>query len=253
MTNNISFVIPCKFSKEYGFLIKNCVQSIRQHYPDNDIFVVDSSSDSKEYAKNLILKYNVKFLNVNNKNFSTGALWTVFDIFKENYDYYFLIHDSTKILKPINVKKGLDVAPVMCGGPWKWPRVNTVRQTNGKKIGPRSSQWAHQECRKNNVHFTENFNSILGPMFLVSNQVLNEISKSGFYNIRPTNKHQSETMERLWAMKFTNMNLGEQMTKNSLLGDFRKSDQLLTICNKQLKTHYIDKKDSIQKFWIERQ
>ena len=49
------------------------------------------------------------------------------------------------------------------------------------------------------------------------------------------------------------MNLGEQMTKNSLLGDFRKSDQLLTICNKQLKTHYIDKKDSIQKFWIERQ
>lgn len=247
------FVIPCKYSQEYGFLVENCVESIKTNHPNSDIFVVDSSSDTKEYAVNLMKKYGVKFLDIKNKNFSTGALWSVFDFYKTNYDYYFLLHDSTRLIKPIKIKQGLTVAPIMCGKVWKWPKINTVRGPDGKKIGPRSNKWATEQCKKNNVLYTENFNSLIGPMFLVSSEVLRHICKSGFYNIRPSNKHESETMERLWAMKFTNMNLGDQMLRNSFLGNFRQPEHTITICDKELKTHYISEDDVVQKFWIERQ
>ena len=248
MINKICFVVPCRYVEEFGFLTYICVKSIRINYPNDDIFVVDSDSATKDYSDKLVKKYGVKFLNIKNRNYSTGGLWYVYDMFRSKYDYYFLIHDSTKILKTLNISKNLMVAPVMCGKDWLWPRKNT-----SSKTGIRSPEWAIKQCQIHGEPFNEDFHSLLGPMFLVNQKVLKDISNSGFYKIRPENKFESENMERLWALKFTNLGLGRDMKNNSMLGDFREAKYNRFFGDKIIKTHQIQDGDVIQKFWVERQ
>lgn len=246
MTKKICFVVPCKHSDAYGDLVENCVESIRKYHPNDKICVVDSDSNNKDYSTNLIDNYKVNFFDIKNKNYGTGALWYIYDLYKQEYDYYFLIHDSAELTNKIEVKDGASVYPVMCGKNWMWPRK--IYKNNNT----RTSEWAREQCKKHGEAFHENFNSLLGPMFLVSQSLLEKISLTGFYKIRPINKYQTENMERLWALKFTNMGHLEEMINNSFLGDFRQAEYHHLVKNVKVKTHYVRKSDRVQKFWVER-
>ena len=74
------FVIPCKYTSKSPII--ECVKSIRRHYPNDLIVVVDSDSDDKSYFEE-VGKYDAIVEDVSNKNFVNGALWHCFKKYKE--------------------------------------------------------------------------------------------------------------------------------------------------------------------------
>jgi len=93
------FIIPCKYI-EGKSQIKQCIDSIRKHHPEEKIVVVDSFSDDISYMDELSKIDNVLILKEKNKNYVVGALWKTYDEFP-NEHHYILIHDSMCINKPL--------------------------------------------------------------------------------------------------------------------------------------------------------
>jgi len=93
------FIIPCKYNKEKS-QIKECIESIKIHHPEEKIIVVDSFSDDTAYIKDISKIPNVIVLEKQNKNYIVGALWKVYDAFPDEH-HYILIHDSMVINKPL--------------------------------------------------------------------------------------------------------------------------------------------------------
>ena len=93
------FVIPCKYSKEKS-QIKECVESIHYHHPEEKIVVVDSVSDDLSYIEEISKIPNVIIFNKPNENYIVGALWKVYETFPDEH-HYVLIHDSMIINKSL--------------------------------------------------------------------------------------------------------------------------------------------------------
>ena len=256
---SLCIVIPCKYSEEHGYMVFNCVASIKRTYPEAKVYVVDSDSDDTTYLDKLESDYSVVGLRVKNKNYSTGALWKVYDLTKGKYDNYLLLHDSTMFKTGDCVDDKIDglllkkykVAPITYYTKWQWPTSSA---------GHRSSKWPKKVLGQNSMNTDCGFVSLLGPMFMVESGVLEEIKQTKFYNIRPSNKYQSECMERLWGFIFSDLGYAKNLEQNSLLApnisatknkamikDLRKDDFF-----HKCKTHITTETDSIQKFWISR-
>ena len=93
MLNKKLFVV-C--TKEGGY-IKECVQKIIAHYPEDDILVVDSDSKDKSYMDGLRKYKNVVIADYKNQNYEYGAIRYGFLNNKNKYDVFFFIQDSMKI------------------------------------------------------------------------------------------------------------------------------------------------------------
>lgn len=94
------FVVPCKYI-EGKSLIRECIQSIRQHHPEELIVVVDSNSDDKSYFDYLESIDNLVICDKKNRHYIVGALWQAYEMFPDEH-HYILIHDT------IIIKKSLD-------------------------------------------------------------------------------------------------------------------------------------------------
>jgi len=94
------FVVPCKYI-EGKSLIRECIQSIKQHHPEELVVVVDSNSDDKSYFEYLKNIPNVVICDKKNIHYIIGALWQAYEIFP-NEHHYILIHDTIIIKKPLN-------------------------------------------------------------------------------------------------------------------------------------------------------
>ena len=244
----IAFVIPCKNSKKTTPFLQKCVSSIRFNYPEQDIHIVDSDSEFKESARKISDQNKVYYHEIKNKNFSTGALWYVYDKFESKYDYYFLIHDSTETLHPVDNISNISVSPVMYSYDWLWPRIDTTKSE-------RSSKFAEDQFKKNNLSLPEKWPMMLGPMFLVRADILKKIKQTNFYNIRPSNKYESECMERLWPAMFCNMGYEDDIVTSSISGktdDDIGRDTILQY-GVPVKVKKTIGNDKVIKYWIKRQ
>lgn len=94
------FIVPCKYI-EGRSLIQECIQSIKQHHPEELIVVVDSNSDDKSYFEYLSGIPNVVVCDKKNTNYIIGALWQAYEMFP-NEHHYILIHDTIIIKKPLH-------------------------------------------------------------------------------------------------------------------------------------------------------
>ena len=244
----IAFVVPCKTSQKTAFFVDKCVSSIRENYPKQDIYIVDSNSKEREPIRELAKQERVFYCEIDNENYSTGALWHIFDKHEKEYEYFFLIHDSTETLEPVTNFKNLNIAPIMYSYDWQWPRVEAGTST------PRSGIFAKEQFKKNNISFPENYPMILGPMFLIKTSVLLKGKNTGFYNIRPTNKHESESMERIWGAIFCNLGYEKELIKNSLSGmtDDDLGRDTIVINNITAKVKKSIGNDKVIKYWIQR-
>ena len=92
--SDICFVVPCKYNQESGFLVFNCVESIRNNHPDADIYVVDSDSDDISYLQELKEDYGIIPLDVKNKNYSKARSY--FDKLDPTFEHQ-LIFNPLKI------------------------------------------------------------------------------------------------------------------------------------------------------------
>ena len=139
-TKNIAFVVPCKNSKTTSHFIQNCVKSIIKNYPEQDIHIVDSNSTDKKTIREIAKKDKVYYHEIDNKNFSTGALWYIFDKFKNQYKNYFLIHDSTEIIDPVNNIDKINISPIMYSYDWLWPRLKTAEKQRSNSFAESMNQ-----------------------------------------------------------------------------------------------------------------
>ena len=269
MKKKLCYIIPCLYTKQSGFHIFNCVKSVRKQFSKVDIYVVDSGSSDTSYLNVLKKKYDIIPLDVKNKNFPTGALWYVYESTKDQYENYFLLHDSTIIKQRARIDEILQedykVAPITTYEKWSWPKKDRYDDKS------RSSAWPRKKFRENELEFPKNkkFLSILGPMFMISKEVLDEISNTTFYNIRPKIKYHSICMEILWAYTFQQLGYKENMLKYSIMrpelkSDGRKiyvkdsrygmSDLNIDTEKHRCKTHEEhDFDNTLQKFWATRQ
>lgn len=190
------FAIPCKYSDENPFIYR-CLDSIRKHY-DDKIVVVDSNSDDKSYLDTIKDNYhNVDILDIQNNNFMTGAIWKVYKEY-DSKNYYFL-HDSTEVLNDMSEYERYDVVPIMVSSDWMWPNWN----------GSRTSEWAREQItKKTSIDFKEgDFDTIIGPMFIIKKKILDKLKKLNLNKILPTKKSEMEMMERIWGLAFDYLNI----------------------------------------------
>lgn len=94
------FIIPCKYI-EGKSLIRECVESIKTHHPEELIVVVDSNSADLSYFEYLNQVSNVVICDKKNPNYIIGALWKAYEMYP-NEHHYVLIHDTIIIKKPLD-------------------------------------------------------------------------------------------------------------------------------------------------------
>ena len=88
------FVIPCKFSDKFNYIIP-LVEQIRSFHPTEEIVVVDSKSDDKSYFDQ-IRKQRAIVEDIGNTCYDMGAYWHAYKKYP-NEPYYYFMHDSMKV------------------------------------------------------------------------------------------------------------------------------------------------------------
>lgn len=204
-----TFVIPCKYSKEVP-IIFNCLESIRKYHPDDEILIIDSNSDDKSYFEQAKKTFGAKVVDAGNNNYTTGAIWHVFENYKR--DFYYFFHDSVELLENISHLEQKDISPLMYHYHWEWPM--------NKETKERNSNWAKGQIEgKTNLNFSENnFFILQGAIFCCKYEVLEKVKDTGFNNILPNNKYQEEVTERLWGFVLGELGYNQQIRDNSILG-----------------------------------
>tara|TARA_R100000008_G_C3587657_1_gene173822 strand:- start:5354 stop:6121 length:768 start_codon:yes stop_codon:yes gene_type:complete len=250
-----TFVIICRYNKEKA-LIFNCLKSIRKHHPDHEIFVVDSDSEDKSYFDIVKNEFNVTVEDIGNKNYTTGAIWHMFNNNKR--DYYYILHDSTEIFGNLDSHTRYDVVPTMISNDnFKWPVYPSKKPDDAEwNEANRSYKWAEEQVTNlTKFKFKESgFRCIGGCQILCNIKVLQELKKFNFDKILPTNKYEEECTERLWGFALDELGYTPLMLENALLkGRQQPSPRIKTYVNgvEVRKNEYYDG-DLMVKYWVGR-
>lgn len=186
------FVIPCKYTSKSPIL--ECVKSIRKHYPDDLIVVVDSDSDDKSYF-DLIKKYDIVIEDIFNKNFLDGALWYCFNKYTEE-KFFYLIHDSMKVKMNFEYVEESDFTCIS-----SFP--NTCWAENFEGGSKSQIEFTKQILLKTNYRYLNsniNWHPVFGISFFISRKLLLRLKENGLPNYLPCNKMEMEAGERIWGM-----------------------------------------------------
>lgn len=204
------FVITTKYTGTNH--IVNCVKSIRKWHPSEEILVVDSASDDKSYFE-LVKPYNVAVADVNNRNYTTGALHHAY----YNYprEYYYSLQDSMEL------ETNLDYCKDFMLSTWAWFYIKTY--------GFPEEDWARKEILKY-TNFTipsapdyGDECGIAGGLTFCHRKVLDDLYSSGFEKILEDTKDRNGAMERLHGIALTQ--LGYNIKENSIWGNWHGARQ----------------------------
>ena len=204
-----TFIIPCKYSKEVP-IIFNCLKSIRKFHPNDEIFIVDSDSDDKSYFDRARSEFGAKIEDVGNCNYTSGAIWHVFNNYKR--DFYYIFHDSIQVIGNLSFLQNKDLSPVMYHKHWQWPIDPSIED--------RSFEWSQKQIEeKTSFKFkSEGFFVLQGAMICCKRRVLEELENKGFNKVLPSNKFQEENTERLWGFALGELGYNKDIQDNSILG-----------------------------------
>ena len=186
------FVIPCKYTDKSP--IVECVRSVRRHYPDELIVVVDSDSDDKSYFKSLE-EYNVSIEDISNKNFLEGALWHCFDRY-QNEEFIYLIQDSMKIKMNFDYVEDRDFTCIA-----SFP--NNCWAENFEGGSAAQKEFCKKSLEKIGYQYLEsdiNWHPVFGISFFISRTLMSALKEKGMDTYLPSNKMEMEASERLWGM-----------------------------------------------------
>lgn len=193
------FCIPCKYSNMSNSII-NLVMSIRQYHPNEKITIVDSDSLDKSYF-DIVEKYDVKILDIKNKNWMIGAYWKSYFEYP-NEDYYYFIHDST-IVKGDMLKYKQNELVLLA----------TFNKNSGDFNGLNSE--IREKTKYKNIR-DDGF-GCYGPMFFCNNKVITNMYNNDFHLILPNNKQETGWMEGAFGAVFEHD--GYNLMNCSLFGD----------------------------------
>lgn len=184
------FIIPCKFTLMSP--IKQCAESIKIHFPNEKIVIVDSCSENLNYSKEL----DVYDLITNNSNYEIGAYKKAYDKYP-NEEWYYNIQDSLMFKNSIP-KKFYD------------KELITVQWFNGFWDSSLQLEWASK-----NIKIPSKFIGCFGTMFFTSNNNMAKVISNLEGMTLPTQKIESCAMERIIGIILSNLGLD---VSNSLQG-----------------------------------
>ena len=187
MSKIFSIVSKCDNINDVVFFEK-CFNSIKHHQPNDEIVIVDSDSLLKEHYNNIRNLENVSILEIKNKNYETGAIWTVYNNFIR--DTYIFMQDSMILLNNIDDYINNDV--VYFSDYYGWYDPNNLEH-----------EWASNVMKNCDYEYIENdynykmlqFNSMI-----CKRSVLDKLKSKNLHTILPTNKRESQAMERVFGM-----------------------------------------------------
>lgn len=186
------FVIPCKYTSKSP--IVECVRSVRKHYPDDLIVIVDSDSDDKSYF-NLIEEYDVVIEDISNKNFLDGSLWHCFEKFKHE-NFFYLIQDSMKIKMNFDYVEDSDFTCIS-----SFPNNCWAENFNGGSKAQK--KFVKNVLAKTNYQYLEseiNWYPVFGISFFISRKLLKKLKSNNLHRFLPCSKMEMEAGERIWGM-----------------------------------------------------
>jgi len=181
------FVIACKWTEKS--LVLDCVNSITKTHPEEKIVVVDSNSDNKDYFKEL--PKNVLIADIGNNNYLEGALWYCYENYPDE-EFFYLVQDSMILVGDVSDFKNKNVT-TLSYFPYEY---------NPSTYGPSAMRnFCYEQITKNTSYsFLEPRWALFGSTLYIKRSVLDILKSKGFNKILPTNKMESEAMERLWSM-----------------------------------------------------
>ncbi len=199
------WVIPTKIDSDNFYkLLKECVESIRTHYPEGaDILLVDSDSADKSYMDDPYFE-GVTIANIQNKNYEMGAL--VYALKNYDADYYSLMQDSCRITQRVDYVFERPVT--IAGGPKDWEACDG----GGRDWGLRELE---KTCYKDKI--LERFQMAIWQVVIAKHEILYKMMiTNGLEHMLATNKHQDQAWERMLGMILTIEGYGEYLTSHYL-------------------------------------
>lgn len=170
----------------------SCVESIKKFHPNDKIVVVDSCSNDKSHFSELEMK-NVIVCDISNKNYESGGMWHVYKNFYD--EKYVFLQDSMYLTDSLEKYGNLDFKPINFCDDWEHTK-------------PSHREWVMEKLKTTKYRYLDSgFKMIQFNSFLISRNVLDILHRNGISNILPTNKTQSEAMERLLGIVLTHENL----------------------------------------------
>ena len=92
--NNITFII-ITYGEKY---LEKAINSIKLHYPELDICIINNKLNSNINIEKLCIKSNNIYCYNNDKNnFELGALWKAYEIVGNKYEKFIIIQNSMVI------------------------------------------------------------------------------------------------------------------------------------------------------------
>jgi hypothetical protein len=183
--------------------VDECVHSILNHYPNDDIVIVDSDSSDLSYVDRLrSIVHSIDL--IKNKNYMDGAIWHVYKEY-EDYTNYIFLQDSTELLNNIDFSFDQD--------------LYSVQYFNDRMDHGRDGIMAKELKKHTNLELPTNMTGLFGPMMICSRNFLDKAKLLGMYNVMPESKVCQNSMERVWG--FVASHLGYNIQANSLEGIHR--------------------------------
>ncbi len=193
------WIVPVRFDPENPCVF-DCVNSIREHHPDDPVLVIDSDSPDRSYMD----KVDAPVIDLHNQHYAHGAFkWAYRNLPDE---FFALIFDSLMIKSNLAF---LEDRPVTATRHFRQPPNSWGTDDHGYPL----KTWAEDQM---GWPMPDEFVGIQGPMMFASRSVLDELDREGFWNIKIQSRFQHEGLERLTGILLAR--LGYDMT-NSLQGE----------------------------------
>jgi hypothetical protein len=196
------FVIPCKYTQASNGIL-DLIAQIRHHHPNEKIVVVDSDSSDKSYF-DVIRQHGAIVEDIANKHWMIGAFWHGFKKYPDE-DYYFFLHDSTKVKANMDYLKDRDL--------FMLAHFN-------RSASPSFTKWNDRVANETTIdpkYINNTGKGCYGPMWGCKPHVMHKLIEMGCDKFLPTNKGETGIMEGTFGLFFEA--LGYDVPSCSLYGD----------------------------------
>ncbi len=198
------WVVPCRFDPERP-VVFDCVASIREHHPDDQIVVVDSDSGDLSYQDRLIDELGAIPVSEANRNYAQGAYRWAYEHTTPAAEFFALIHDSLIVNANLHHLQDSELTTVRWFGappnPW-----------GCDESGTDISVWGAAQAREHmGLDIPGEFKGVFGPMWFCQRKVLDDLAGLGFFDILPMSAFEQQGMERLTGIALTH--LGYDVTR----------------------------------------
>jgi hypothetical protein len=212
MSKIFSIVTKCDTKADILFFEK-CYKSIRKFHPHDDIVIVDSDSKLNKHYSYMMSLDKTYVLEIKNKNYETGAIWAVYENFER--DVYIFMQDSMVLKSNIDTFLYHDLIHFSDYRGWWDP--DDYEHNWAKEI---MKECDYEYMEDDNEYKMLQFNSMV-----CKRNLLDRLRNKNLHKILPTNKKQSQAMERIFGMALHQEGYKENLicfSENEIYKEFRK-------------------------------